>query len=343
MLSENDVLKQSRSAMDQWEKVWRSNAKINGEKYKKDGRKHQDLVFAGIGKSLVCIANGPSFEREIETLKQYNTDRQHDIACVDKCFKSLVDHGVKPDWVFLADAGISYKEHLEPWINDTEGVVLLANVNANTEWTLNWKGPVFFYVNKDNIQTEKIFCEISGCYEVIPASSNVGNTVLVFSAQIFGYDEYILLGYDFGWSADDNYYAFEDSPKRHWMAHAVMVDRGGKLFSTSQNLIFSARWLADFFTATQGRARFFSGANSGIISAPYVALEKLLKRASTRKLSQNERAEVLKARTKQILINAKTKDEGKKAACNLIDSLNISGVLIQHVPQETTEWMKSLS
>lgn len=336
-LSKKEVLEQSRSAMDQWGPTWAEHAKQNGELYKKIGTSHKDLLFNGAGRSLLCIANAPSFKNNIDLLVKYKDTTKVDIACVDKCMSMLLDNGIKPLYVFIADAGISYEDWCEPYIEHTEDIVLISNITANPKWAANWKGPVFFHVNKDNIESEKIYMEISGCMEIIPASSNVGNTVIVFSTQVLGYDSYCLLGYDLCWGDDEDYYATGDSVKRHWMKHLAIVDNIGRLVNTSQNLFFSARWLQDFYDFQAGRMRIYNCSGQGLLNIPKLSLEKVLNGATVRKLDDKEKEKIIQARMCQIVV---TKDGGPNELNEVIKNTNVATVVVNHIPQEVIEWLE---
>ena len=246
MLSKEEVLTQSKNAFQQWEKVWLENAKINGVLYKEKGIAHKDLKHSGIGRKLLCISTGPSMEKYLAEIKNVQRDSV-DIACVDKSFGLLMDSGIVPDYVIVEDAVIDYDKWCAPWVDKTDKIMLLSNVTANTKWTTNWKGPLCYHVNKDNIKTQDIYGPASGCTDLVPAGLNVANALLIFATMILGYDEYLLLGYDYCFGVEDNYYAGGDSPKRYWMRHIEMVDKAGRWVYTSQNLMFSARWLADFY------------------------------------------------------------------------------------------------
>ncbi|MHA1866630.1 MAG: 6-hydroxymethylpterin diphosphokinase MptE-like protein, partial [Candidatus Heimdallarchaeaceae archaeon] len=145
ILTPEEVLAQSKNAFNQWENIWREHAKRNGEWYRKLQTSHQDLLFCGIGKTLLCIGFAPSFEDKIDIIKKYKTDAI-DIACVDKAYGVLLDNNIKPDFVFIADAGISYERWCEPWVEKTYDITLIANITSNPKWVENWRGPIYFYV-----------------------------------------------------------------------------------------------------------------------------------------------------------------------------------------------------
>lgn len=336
MLSEQEVLNQSRSAFRQWGETWDKHARINGEIHKEQGTSHRDLLYSGAGKTALCIANGPSFEDKIGMIKKYEDNI--DIICVDKCFGKLLENGIKPKYVFLADAGISYEKYCKPY--DTSGICLITNVTANVEWTQNWEGKIYFYVNKDNIKTEERYSAISGCYDSIPASSNVGNSVVVFSTQIMGYDKYILLGYDYCWGPEDKYYAFEDNDKRYWMSHINMIDKIGRLVYTSNNLVFSARWMGDFVNnVLRPRGiKIVDCSGKGILSMQTGDLEKHLGDAEIRKLNDLDKQRIVKSRMEQEIIRSDTPDKSKLLN-DALKNLTVTDIIINYIPDEVVEWV----
>lgn len=337
MLKKEEVQRQSEAAYSQWKDTWDIHAKFNAKILKEKGTSCKDLLHIGAGRSLLCCGNGPSFEDKIDDIKERSD--AVDIASIDKCFGKLLDNGIKPQFVFLADAGIDYETWCKPWIEQTEDILLITNVTANIEWIKNWKGQIYFYVNKDNIQTEKRYTELSGCYDLLMASSNVGNTVVVFANTYLLYDEYFLIGYDFAWGTDDNYYAFKDSDKRYWMGHVLAVDRESRLVSSSQNLLFSGKWLADFYQKHKmefPNFKMFSGSKKGIISIPYVNLKKALKLAKERNLPEHEKQNIVARRLKKISLFAK---DGEKKLKELVEKLLVHQIDIYYIPTEVKEWL----
>ena len=331
MLSQSEVLRQSQGAMRQWEPTWRKHAVENGAIFKERGYSNQLIFGHGIGRKAVCIAYSPSLEYHIESLKIKNDEI--DILCVDKAMSYLLDNGIKPNFVYLADAGIDYKKWCEPYIEQSKDICLMMNVTANAEWARNWKGKIFYFVNQDNIKTEEIFAPLSGCSELVKASSNVGNSVLVHASTYLIYDEYYLIGYDFSWSWKDNYYCGEDSDKRWYMNHHQVLNQAGNMVNTSQNLLFSARWLNDFVRAiiAPQKKKLFTCSKEGIINLPYYSLEKLMKTGKSRKPSQKEIDTVIQNRLQNIRISA---EDGAGKLEEVLKSNNIFDVIVRHLPQD---------
>jgi len=339
-LSQQEVLKQSEGALAQWEEKWRKHSKINGEIFKERGVRQRELMFKGIGKTGLLIAYAPSLEDNIDIVKKYKDNDGLEIICVDKAFKSLVDNGIIPDYVLLCDAGVDYNKWLKPCIDKTKNVTLLSNINGNPDWTSNWKGPINFFVNKDNIQSEKIFSGISGCTDIIPAGSNVGNSVVIFAGGVLKYDQFLLLGYDFCWGDDDNYYAFDDSDKRYWMKQLNAIDSSGRMVSTSSNLLFSSRWLVDFYKSViyPSGARLYNCSGKGLLGAvPMVDLEKKLSKVKKRELNPMEKEMILNSKVQSVIIDER--NGGEKKLKEVMEKYNIKNVQVNYIPKEEMAWL----
>jgi hypothetical protein len=264
VLKSSEIYQQSRAVAGQFmESKWKPNALKNrylNEAALKEAIEHlkmrsaEELRNIGVGRVLVLVAMGESLEGQIELLKKYR-DRI-DIAVCDKGFGPLLDHGVKADYVVLCDTNIPFK-YIGPWIHQTKDVALIATVYANPEWTEVWKGPRYFFINRDSIESEHAFRGVWPNTRMIPAGSNVGNAMMCFfigadheSAQNFaGYERYLLVGYDYSWRPDGNYYAWMNPvPKRNYMNHRTLLGNGKPVF-TSENLYFAAKWALSYITA----------------------------------------------------------------------------------------------
>lgn len=251
-LSKEQIVSQSEGAYNQWCELWRANAKATQKVKNRTEFKH--LEHTGVGKALILVGNGYSLEENIEQLK---SERENvDIMVCDKALGHLLDNGIVPDYCFVADARVSYEKYLEPYKDKLQDIVLLSTVTANPQWFLaKWK-TVCFFVNEDVINSHLEFSKISGVNHFIPAATNVSNAMVVVATQsnnkarrnLLGYDKYVLIGYDYSWRADGHYYAFDKDGggKANYMRHAFVVLRDGTIAYSSNNLIFSAKWLEDY-------------------------------------------------------------------------------------------------
>jgi len=247
-VSVSEVVQQSRNALAQWGPQWKIHAKAHAEIRKLP---FIDLMNIGVGRSIVLCANGFSLEQNIDLLKEYRDSI--DIMCCDKSLSSLINHGITPDYCMVCDANVSYEDYLKPYEDSLSEITLLMNVCADPVWSIDkpWK-KTYYFVNKDSIRSEATFSPLSKCKNLIPAGTNVSNAMVVMATQsddkgrrnFFGYDKIILLGFDYCWTPEGNYYAFDHDGegKRYYMKHICCLDNKRKYVYTSQNLMFSARW-----------------------------------------------------------------------------------------------------
>ncbi len=166
------IVEQSKQCYRQWAPQWRQNAKINSQLPMKSS---QNLKHSGIGKAILCVANGYSFEESIDVIVKNH--KNVDIICCDKTLGHLIRHGIKPTYCFVADANVNYEKYMRPFERELDQTILLMNVCGNPLWSCNgnWKDR-YFFAFKDVMGYEKEFCEISGCQNVITAGTNVSTS-----------------------------------------------------------------------------------------------------------------------------------------------------------------------
>ncbi len=250
-LKDQDILAQSKIAYNQWAKQWREHAKHHSRFQMKDMLALQNI---GVGKACLVIANGYSFEKNLETIKKH----QHnvDILCVDKCLANCIEHGIIPTYTLVCDANVSFEKYMQPVAEKLGKTTLLMNVCGNPAWSGsgNWK-EIYFFVNKDSLHSEREFAEISGCDNLIVAGTNVSNAAIVALTQcdergrrnFFGYDKLLMIGFDYCWG-NESYYAFnrDGGGKRHYMKTVYGFTVGGETCFSSPNLLFSAKWIEKY-------------------------------------------------------------------------------------------------
>lgn len=314
-LTYSDVKKQSQAVFGQFGHTkWIPFAKENaGHPNRRDP---EELRGCGVGKILVSVGMGASLEENLDIIKKYR--HKFDLICPDKAFKPLVERGVIPDYVMLCDCNIQWPKWGPEGI-DTKNIKLIATPYAHVTWTRRWEGPIYFYCNRDAIQSENIFLEImGGKTRMIPASSNVSNAQVVFftgmdewTKQTFaGYERIYLVGYDYSWRPNGNYYAWHDpKPKRYYMHHKTGRDINGDIVYFSENLLFSAKWLMHYVTAHP----------SGVINCSGRGLSEVKQGNLEAELKSIDESRVVSVRT-----NLETIKHCKAALDNAIAAFNIS-------------------
>lgn len=251
-MNNEQILAQSKAAYGQWAEQWREHAKQHASFPMKP---LSDLENTGIGKAVLCVANGYSFEENIDTIREHQDNV--DILCCDKTLGALLDNDIIPKYCMVCDANVDFEKYMENWKDKLSNTTLIINACGNPEWSKNgnWKD-IYFFINKDIIESEKEFSKISGCKNFIPAGTNVSNAMVVMLTQsdntgrrnFFGYDKILLIGYDYSWRFGGKYYAFNETGggKANYMRHMYCMTTDGSFAYTSGNLAFSAQWFETY-------------------------------------------------------------------------------------------------
>lgn len=279
IVSKKEVVRQSNQVFNQFGDKWKLFSRYN---VRLPRRNINELQNSGIGKTLLCAAMGESLEDSIPLIKANR--HKFDLLTCDKGFGTLLEHGIKADYVMICDCNIPFR-WFKPYVNESKGVKLISTLYASPRWTSKWKGDRYFYVNRDAINSQKIFGPMlpPGELRTIPAGSNVSNAMVVFftgsdetqNVNWSGYERYLLVGYDYSWRHDGNYYAFANPrPKRFYMNHRTVVGTDGRHCLTSENLFFSAKWFYSYMT--MHKLPIINCSGRGILDANTSSLEKEL-------------------------------------------------------------------
>lgn len=254
-MSTEAIKQQSNAAYKQWAVQWREHAREHAKFKQPTFEKFENT---GVGRAVLCVANGYSFEEQVDTIREHQDNV--DIMACDKTLGNLIDQGIQPDYCVVCDANVDYEKYLEKWKDKVSGTTLFINVCANPKWSHNgnWKEVVFFS-NRDVIDSHLEFAKLSGCPNFIPAGTNVSNAMVILLTQsdndgrqnLFGYDKILLIGFDYSWKFGGKYYAFDEDGggKASYMRHNYTVAPNGEFCYTSGNLTFSMDWLKQYVSA----------------------------------------------------------------------------------------------
>lgn len=254
-MNESVLIKQSKSAYNQWASQWREYASRHSFFKQKS---LSELQNSGVGKAILCVANGYSLEEQMETIKA--NWKNVDIICCDKTLGHLLDNGIEPTYCLVCDANVDFEKYMEKWKDRLSNTILLMNVCANPKWSHNgnWKDK-YFFINKDVIDSHLEFSKLSGCPNFIPAGTNVSNAMIIIITQcdndgkknFFGYDKILLIGFDYSWKLGGKYYAYDETGngKADYMCHSYFNSPSGSFCYTSGNLAFSKDWIAKYIAA----------------------------------------------------------------------------------------------
>lgn len=276
LLGKEEIVKQSERAYERWKEIWHSNAKDNTGKYYKE---NPEIRNSKQGKSCIIAAFGPSLKKNVEIIKKANLHYQYDIVAVDKTVKTFLDKDIVPNYLIVSDAQVSFEKYGNIDPKYCKRIKLIMAVTANSKWAKHWienGGQVYYYVNKDNIRTHKIFGEYLKNKQslLIPASSNVGNCAYVMASLILGYKKCVLVGYDYSYSLLGSYYGDGDKKpidtnlkinKHNLYNHNTVLDINREPVQVSSNMLFSSKWLIDFIKTMERRVLTINATGSGIL------------------------------------------------------------------------------
>jgi hypothetical protein len=249
-LNKEETVQQSRDAYRQWKDIWIANAKRNGIVNKQRGTDARDLMLAGRGRMAVLCAMGASLEKHLEAVKRVASNPLVDILCVDKCYDILCDAGIPVKYVTVSDASVVFSDWADKHAEQQKGTTLFLTATSNPDWSEKWAGPISVVICKDSIGTENEMAKHVHAAVTLPASSNVANGLVVIATHILGYQEISLVGFDYSWKPGEHYYAFAEEKsedKRFWQMGGYQTGIDDEMCYTSPNLLFSARWLKNFY------------------------------------------------------------------------------------------------
>lgn len=159
-------------------------------------------------KTAICVAFGPSLEKNIDHL--FKIKDKYKIIAVDRAIDYLSKRGIKPDYYVTLDAFAD-----SAWIPETDlcGVKLLAIAGSNYGFNKKFTeqgGDLYLFVSIDRMDAYKEILEITGDLPYMSCSGNVGHGALSASIYLFQSKKTILVGFDNAFN--DKYYPDMETP-----------------------------------------------------------------------------------------------------------------------------------
>ena len=216
-----DFLSESNDATkghlgDLWEKNVRKNIKAGlWDKY---GGIHDDLRQFGFNKALIAVGGGPSFNKNKHILKRIVDsdgvkgweDRDFYVVASNHQYKPLLEEGIIPDFVTLADASeVVFDQLCVDVPKSGRNTVMLTGLHSSPkvlkEWTKQGRD-IRFYINRTVGQPElfkKMTHKNPEPYSCI-AGGNVLNTIWSLSMRYLGSTVFIAVGNDLCFPVKDD-------------------------------------------------------------------------------------------------------------------------------------------
>lgn len=169
---------------------WLSNFGKNFWRFK-DAKKLEELKIDRFRKRAIIIGGGPSLEKNKHLLSEA---RDYDIFCCDRSLSRIP---------IIADFGVSVDAH--PTVaeyykhGNFKKSILPATCDPSTHFLQNDYN--YYYIPSIDQQTDKIMQLMAGLPIIV--SQGNANGVCCALAEYLGYEELVLLGFDFGYEVTD--------------------------------------------------------------------------------------------------------------------------------------------
>lgn len=201
------------------QKIWLENLHKNFDKhYSKHGSIYDSFNGFGHNKAIICVGAGPSFNKNKDYLKKiYLHNIQFPLAlqpfiiiAPNHQFKPLLNMGIKPHFVILADAGKHVYDQLCKDIpQDLKGTVLFASLSSHPKIIKDWckQGRlVSFFSGNGEYFLDALSKKTKVNLETltIPAGGNVANNAFVMCYKFLGAKIFMSVGNDLSYPYSDD-------------------------------------------------------------------------------------------------------------------------------------------
>lgn len=175
-------------------KIW-FNCYMNNIKYMIEGIPINNLCNVFKNKTAIIVSAGPSLSENINMLK--GLQNKAIIICGGRTLKSLLDVGVKPDFVCVADGGEAAFNLIKDNLNCNIPLVFYEGTNYKV--VKEYAGLKFFYTNDKSVNNM-----LSMNVKSLGYGGSVAHTSIAL-AQHLGCKNIILIGQDCAFTGDKQY------------------------------------------------------------------------------------------------------------------------------------------
>jgi hypothetical protein len=222
----------------------------------------ESLRDSGRGRPAIVVSAGPSLTKAIPTLKVVAS--KCTIVTVGAAWKTLVNEGIRPNYVVLLDPFERTRSEFEGI--DPEGETLIADFSGLPDVVSSFKGQIAFYCSSPELQGV-MNAVTNRIWGYLQQGGSVAHIALSF-AQLIGARPIALIGQDLaftgglthvGTHVDSQQVSGNFSP-RHGPLHEVECFGGGGTVLTSRSLDTFRVWFEsmsgnEILNATGGGAR----------------------------------------------------------------------------------------
>ena len=264
------VNKVSENTGEYYERLWLNNARANKRLVKQYGWASD--AFQGIhkGKTSVLLGASPAIKSQIETLKELREDPQFVFLGISSNFQYLIEKGLRPEYVMVADADpVIEKHYADTDFSKTRGITLIANVCAHNDLIKKWQGPIRFLaiystLKRMDKKLNKWFAPLNGCGHFFAGLMSQYNTAAAVAFTLFETSILIFVGNELSFSTEDStYYVDRKDLKDAWERKPQIDIHGNKVY-TNHMLMTLKLVLEDFLGKLSGVGWFLNCTEAGI-------------------------------------------------------------------------------
>ncbi len=215
-------------------------------------------------KPCIFVGASPAIKKNMNALKK--ADKRYVIIACNSIYKTLLQEGIQPDFVFALEA----RDHI---VKDLEGVspngtILIVSPFVAPQLLKDWPGEKYFHIMGGGKKFNELIREDYPEREISIGGGNVVSTSMVWALDKLHCRQFIITGMSLCYY--DDYYHDGRSTEylgtnvEEWKDFYQAVDIYGKVVNTTPALTMYKTWLETFMRHTK-YSTFINATEDGIL------------------------------------------------------------------------------
>ena len=231
--------------------------------------------YKGKNYPAIIVSSGPSLDKNIKYLKHIKDKAI--IVAVDSSFSALLNVGVMPDYVFVADSKERVASFFDGVEEETKKTTLVADTFTHPKTLKKWQGDIYFYNTspvEDCPLTQVLASEFTGDIGYILGGGSVSSLAFSFVVGVLRCDPIILVGQDCGYYTPDKHHAsaITEKTEKFEIEDRVTTDILGKPIFTNDVLTTFCNWFEHMVTFSNLNAIFINATEGGILQKGWLIM-----------------------------------------------------------------------
>lgn len=277
----------SKDTADNLAPMWWENVKANASFIRRKGSAYDRYRGQGKNKACVIIGASPALKDNYRNLEAIQHDPDFILIATSSSLKFLLDHGIRPRFVFIADGAPNVAPKID--IKDkAKGITLIATTIVHPSVLKLWKGNVRFVRVFVHDKYEKEHIRITKIKDEFPGGGTQFNAAVLFAYMTLKSTILLFVGNEL--SYDDKYYVDRPDEKDTHFDKYPWVNIHGGVSYTNLNFIQSKIWLEN--TLGIWRGVFINATEAGILgtSKRYGKLDYIVQMKLSNAIDQVKKA-----------------------------------------------------